>query len=116
MKKQKTLKLNIDFPSINTESHPNVNLDTIPLDDDNKRALEVRCSNGADVTITEYEGRVYVSINEHELEYDELVTLDSLKERYVTKDESIYRDASYYIKEVEASTKTTFVRFVTFEK
>tara|TARA_Y100000004_G_scaffold6413_1_gene7325 strand:- start:395 stop:742 length:348 start_codon:yes stop_codon:yes gene_type:complete len=115
MKKQKTLKLNIDFPSINTESHPNVNLETIPLDDDNRRALEVRCSNGADVTITEYEGRVYISINEHELERDDLVTLESYKERYVSKDES-YRDESYYTKAVEASTKTTFVRFVTFEK
>ena len=116
MKKQKTLKLNIDHATTSRKSRPNVNLDTIPLDDDNRKSLEVRCSNGADVTITEYEGRVFVSINEHELEYDELVTLDSLKERYVSKDESIYRDTSYYIKEVEASTKTTFVRFVTFEK
>ncbi len=115
MKKQKTLKLNIDFPSANMESHPNVNLDTIPLDDDNRKSLEVRCSNGADVQITEYEGRVYITINEHELEYDELVTLDSFKERYVSKDES-YRDESYSTKAVEASTKTTFVSFVTFEK
>ena len=115
MKKQKTLKLNIDFPYKNMESRPNVNLDTIPLDDDNRKSLEVRCSNGADVQITEYEGRVYITINEHELEYDELVTLDSFKERYVSKDES-YRDESYSTKAVEASTKTTFVSFVTFEK
>ena len=115
MKKQKTLKLNIDYPTTSRKSRPNVNLDTIPLDDDNRKSLEVRCSNGADVTITEYEGRVYITINEHELEYDELVTLDSFKERYVSKDESL-RDNSYYVKDVEASTKTTFVNFVTFEK
>lgn len=115
MKKQKTLKLNIDQSTTSRESHPNVNLDTIPLDDDDRKSLEVRCSNGADVQITEYEGRVYISINEHELERDDLVTLESYKERYVSKDES-YRDESYYIKAVEASTKTTFVRFVTYEK
>mgnify|MGYP003114669621 CR=1 FL=1 len=114
MKKQETLKLNIDLPVTSSKSHPNINLDSIPKKRGGK-SLTVKCSNGADVQITEYEGRVYITINEHELEYDELVTLDSYKERYVSKDES-HRDESYSTKAVEASTKTTFVSFVTFEK
>ena len=115
MKKQKTLKLNIDHATTSMKSHPNINLDTIPLDDDNRKSLEVKCSNGAYVQITESNGRVYVSIHEHELERDDLVTLDRFKERLVSKDKSL-RDKSYYVKDVEASTKTTFVRFVTYEK
>ena len=115
MKKQETLKLNIDYPSTSYKSHPNVNLNSIPLDKDNGKTLEVRCSNGADVRITEYNGRVYINIHEHNLEYDELVTLDNFKERLVRKDKS-YEDRAYYVKNIEASTKKTFVRFVTFEK
>jgi hypothetical protein len=115
MKKQKTLKLNIDYQYQDMESHPSVNLDTIPLDNDNRKSLEVQLSNDVKVRMTESNGRLYININEHELEYDELVTLDSFKERYVSKDES-HRDESYSTKAVEASTKTTFVRFVTFEK
>lgn len=115
MKKQKTLKLNIDYQYQDIESHPSVNLDTIPLDDDNRKSLEVLCFNGVKVRMTESNGHLYISINEHELERDDLVTLDSFKERFVSKDES-RTGRSYYIKDVEASTKTTSVRFVTFEK
>ena len=115
MKKQKTLKLNIDFPSTSYKSYPNVNLNTIPLDGDNRKSLEVRCSNGADVRITESNGRVYIDIHEHNLEYDELVTLDNFKERLVRKGKS-YENRAYYVKKIEASTKTTQVNFTTYEK
>ena len=115
MKKQKTLKLNIDFPYKNMESHPNVNLNTIPLDDSNRKSLEVKCSNGAYVHITEFNGSVYIDINEHDLMHEELVTLDEY-ENYIVKKEKSYRNKAYKVKRVEASTKTTNVQFNTYTK
>jgi len=115
MKKQKTLKLNIDFPYKNMDSHPNVNLDTIPLDDSNRKSLEVKCSNGAYVHITEFNGSVYIDINEHDLMHEELVTLDEY-ENYIVKKEKSHRNKAYKVKRVEASTKTTNVQFNTYTK
>ena len=115
MKKQKTLKLNIDFPYKNMDSHPNVNLDTIPLDDSNRKSLEVKCSNGAYVHITEFNGSVYIDINEHDLMHEELVTLDEY-ENYIVKKEKSHRNKAYKVKRVQASTKTTSVEFNTYTK
>ena len=115
MKKQKTLKLNIDLPYKNMESHPNVNLDTIPLDDSNRKSLEVQCSNGAYVNITEFKGSVYIDINEHNLKREELVTLDEY-ENYIVKKEESHTNKAYKVKRVQASTKTTEVNFNTYTK
>jgi len=113
MKKQKTLKLNIDLPVTSSKSHPNINLDSIPKKRGGK-SLTVKCSNGAEVKIWEYKGRITVDVNEHNLKYNELLSMDTYDNYIVSEKDSNRR--AYDVKRLKASTKTTQVNFTTFGK
>ena len=113
MKKQKTLKLNIDLPLTSSKSHPNINLDSIPKKRGGK-SLTVKCSNGAEVKIWEYKGNITVDVNEHNLKYNELLSMDTY-DNYIVSEEDSHRRA-YEVKRLKASTKTTQINFTTFEK